>query len=221
MCGMKTNTLSIYIDRGKVNVTDNEIDIDAPRNKDFIQKRKDKMRGAKKAPAKKVVSKPKAKPNQVPDKKLVVEEAKPLPVKEKPQNKPDKKQREIEFENDGLYSLDKVKRGYEIDKLREEAELKRIQREKLQGILIPTELVKALLILHSKSISTAFHQAADNLLVEFSALKKLTTPETAKLRGIIISITNTAIINSIEQSKKGIGSIVDEYSETRNRGEKK
>lgn len=107
------------------------------------------------------------------------------------------------------------------DKLKKETEKLKIQIEKLNGILIPTELTKSVIIHLSRSFSTANKQAADGYLTEFSAVRALSSKETSELRGKIVAITNKALTDALEDCKKMIKNIVEEYTEVRTKGERK
>ena len=110
--------------------------------------------------------------------------------------------------------LDNEKKEKEIEKLK-------IQIAKLNGEVIPTELVKLVLIQNNKAQLVNFKQGADNLLIEFIAMKGLSSKEQAILKGKIIAIANTSNENAIKDSMKQIKNIINEYSSTRGRGEKK
>ena len=95
-----------------------------------------------------------------------------------------------------------------------------LKEEKMIGASIPTELVKMVFAQHSKSITSAFHTGADNFLMEISKTKGLNRNELAEMRGALILIINKAVDKSIEESKKSISNIVQEFSVKKEVGEK-
>lgn len=119
-----------------------------------------------------------------------------------------------------IAQLDKEKKQKELDKIEIETRILRIKEAKQKGELIPTDLVKPLFIQHTKSIVTAFHNAAESLISEFAKRKNLNLNEIAEIRKELISVVNTASENAKGESLKQVKNIQDEYSQKRERGER-
>lgn len=206
MCSMATNQLSVYVSRKKVVLSGEFIDTSIPQNRDFLKRRQEKY-GQKQPANPSQETKQPSKPNV---KEPVIESSAP----------------EIDFPDDddsgSSYAvLDKKEKALNIKKKREEIEILKVKKEKLHGVLIPTDLVKVLMAQHYKSVSTAFQHASDNLIMEMSKKKKLNRNEVAELRGHLVKIINKAVNDSIDDSKDNIKNIVSEYSERRGVGERK
>lgn len=120
-----------------------------------------------------------------------------------------------------LVKLQVIEKKINIRKTQKDTEKVQLQIDKLNGILIPTELVKMLFVHFSKEVQTAFHQAAENILVDISTTKQLTAKETATLRAKLITITNKATEAGVKNAKTGIANIIDEFSQSRGKGERK
>lgn len=192
--GVTTSDLSNYLKRGKVILSGEFIDDTIEPNKTFLEKRREKNKTKE---------------------QVAPEIMQPLALQMPPQiNKPTTKAI-------SQYDLEKRKLELENEKKEKEIEKLKIQIEKLNGILIPTDLSKMVIVQLSKSLSNAFKQAADNLLIEFSSVKNLSSKETATLRGTLVGITNKAVETGLLESKKMIRNIVNEYSDTRGKGERK
>lgn len=118
------------------------------------------------------------------------------------------------------YALSKQQQQMQIKKLTEEVDILKIKKEKMQGEVIPTELVKMVIVQHSKSIVSEFYNASDSLLMKISKIKGLNRNEVAELRGELVGVINIAVNDSIVNSKKMIKNIVNEYATKRGRGER-
>lgn len=196
LCFCTTSDLATYRRRGKIVLSGEFYDDTNEVNKAFVEYRK------KFAPN--VVE-------ELPAPKIeAVENKEQVPKIDKPTGK-----------TTDFTELERIKLQLDNEKKEKEIEKLNIQVGKLNGILIPTDLAKLVIVQISKSMSTAFKQAADNLLVEFAATKNLSSKESADMRTKIVAITNTSVENALNESKKMIKNIVNEYSDTRGKGERK
>lgn len=203
-CGITTKDLSNYIKRGKVVVANETIDSTSHVNKYFIEKRKefnDKKNGLQ--------SSPEEKKN-----------------KKSFENKNSEAQSKFDFpKNDHTnttenYQLDTKLKSQDLEKSNIQILLLKAKLEKISGDSIPTELVKNLILTHSKSITIAFQNAADNLLMKIAKKKGLDRLEMADMRVEMVDIINTSVNDSIEESKKTVRNIVAEYSQKKEQGER-
>ncbi len=201
VCGLTPGNLYNYIKRGKVIVdaeTD-EIDVSLPTNKHFLEKRKARIE-ANKVAEYEGERPPAAKINGV----TIV---------------PNPEGTDKHVKKDSLFNLEMDQKTLNLEKAKEEIELLKLKKEKAQGIVIPTDQVKMIFAQHSKSVTVAFYNGADNLLMKIAKMKGLNRNELAEIRGELIDIINLAVKESIEESKKGIRNIVMEYSEKKGVGE--
>lgn len=108
----------------------------------------------------------------------------------------------------------------QLEKTENEIALQRERLQKIQGESVPTELVKALITQHTKSITVEFRNAADNLLMEISARHSISSEEMGALRAKLIEIINKAVNASVDETKTGLKLLVDEYSVKKGVGER-
>jgi len=118
------------------------------------------------------------------------------------------------------FDLETSKKALDIEKTSEEIEILKIKKQKLQGEVIPTELVKVIFKQHSASITTSFKNGIENLILELSKSKNMTRTEVAEIRFRMTDIINEAVLESIGMSKKMIKNIIAEYSEKKDVGER-
>lgn len=122
--------------------------------------------------------------------------------------------------NDAISQLIKQKEQYQLEKIQEEIKLLKARNEKISGETIPTELVSAVFSQFGKSTVVSFLNAAEDLLVNVSAMKQLSREEYAKLKGELKRIVNNAAAEAIKTAKAQVENIVGEYSQRKGRGEK-
>lgn len=120
-----------------------------------------------------------------------------------------------------LVEMEKKKKQLEIDKLEQDLRLNRIRELKLTGEVVPTDQIQNLFTQHTKSIINRFHQAGDNLITEISKKKSLSPDEVAELRFELVNIINKSTMDAIQDSLKQVDYIQQEYSQKRERGERK
>lgn len=195
--------LSTYIKRKKVIPnSNNEIDTSLQINQDFLDKcislHEQKLQNVSEV-KNKSISKPRE-PKTIPS---------PSKVKSRVISDEDKKIEEGAVKS---YNLERYKKQLEIESLESENKIKKIKLDKLNGVVIPTELVMIMFGHHSKSITTAFQQAAENFIVLMVQSYGVDKKTQAKIRGDLIAVINKSIKESLEISRNGIENIVDEYA---------
>ena len=210
LCGIQHAYLTMNVKRNKVILnTNDEIDTSLQINHDFLTKQVAKLK--KKALDASIEPDQEKEPEN--ENKKIPQPNAPTPnapkVKKRPKRKDDE---EIEKEALASYNLDRYKKQLEIESLENSNKIAQIKLDKLNGVLIPTDLVMVLFGQHSKSLTTAFHQASENFVVEMSAAYGVKKVDTARMRGELITIVNKAIKDSLEISRSGINNIVDEYA---------
>lgn len=186
-CGMTQGNLSNYIQRGKVILEDNGlVDDQHPDNVLFASKRVGKT--SKLKPMKTAKGKKgKFTPNTDRDKKL-----------------------------GERMKLESLKKTTEVERMQHEIALKELQFAKMSGKVIPTELVKRLFAQHFKSMTMAFKQAADLLLVEFGKKAKMNRNDIAEMKGALVTVINRAVEDGTKATGKTLASIVTEHSQQKN-----
>ena len=221
-CGIESRQLSIYIKRNKVLVSDGDmIDISNDTNNAFYEKRKHKSKLAKDLPTVELKNVPTKKEKEV-------------------------KQNVIELENDNFDSIansdisdnvgisngdEEIEESYaDLEKrkvylgnklLEERIEIERVKKDKLHGLVVPTQLVGVVFTQHSKNIASEFKNGADDWIIRIEKKLNLSREEVASLRGGLVDVINKSVKKSVETSKKQIYSIVRQYKEVRSKGERK
>lgn len=120
-----------------------------------------------------------------------------------------------------LTSLQTLQKRLDAAKTKKDIEKLQLQIDKLNGILIPTEPTVAVVIHVVKEFQTAFKHSGDNLITEFAVKFGLTSEEKAEFRTALINTINKATEEGIKSAKNGIGNIVNDYSQSRGKGERK
>lgn len=216
LCGVTPVYVNQYVARKKIILNESgEIDTAFPMNAAFYEARKGSLpqqQEVKKEVAQQ--SKEKVKPKKLPQTIYVPEVPKAKSGKHN-MNSEEIEKMTTNFEMDNaLKRLEMEKKELEVEKLK-------IQNAKLNGEVIPTDLVKMIFAQHFKSVTTAFHQGADNFITEITKRLDLKRDEMVRLRKELVEIINQAVNDSIEDSKGSIDNIQEEYSQTRGVGERK
>lgn len=215
-CGMSDTAFRQYIKRLKVSVNfDNKIDTSETINKEFLEKWKKKKTEKAGRPIPQV------------ERDDDVQYAREVKVK---QIEPEGGQEEIGqldlFSEDELkklpqWALEKIQRVVMIQKSAEERDLLKIKKDKIHGVVIPTELVKNLFAQHNKSVLVEFSNSVDIIVTKFSKKMKLTNEQQTDIRRDLIYEINLASNKAIDQTKKDLKTVIKQSTEARAKGEKK
>lgn len=117
-------------------------------------------------------------------------------------------------------AMDLEKEMLEIEKLKETNRYLRTKADKAEGLVIPTDLVKSLLLQHSKSIANNFKQALEESITLMAAKFGASSEDMQSARKGVLEKLNAAIEGSVQETKKEIQNIVNEYSAVKGIGEK-
>ena len=197
---IEDKNITVYLLRRKLVLNaSGEIDDADPVNFMFLQKRMSKLE-------RKVVGNP-------PKKKE--EKAKPEPAK-KPQNEEISRQNTNRNE---LLEMDKEKGKLDLNQRRNVIQMQELELAKKRGELIPTEIVRKLVIQQSEGTKIAYTEACENLIVILSQKKQMTSDEVSDIRKQFMAIVNSAIDTSIEITKRNMVEIVKEFSQKRGVGQ--
>ena len=119
-----------------------------------------------------------------------------------------------------LYHLDIQKKELDIQKTSEEIELLKKKKKKMEGELIPTDLVTELLKLHFTSATNQFKNSIENILTEWTKRKDFTREELAELRGHLTGELNNSITKSVKESQLNLNKVLEEFSLRKGVGER-
>ena len=126
-------------------------------------------------------------------------------------------QQKISFEEKQIIDLDHRKRIAETEAKERESELKRIQLEKIAGNLMPVELVEKILVINIQSIFKNFESEMENLARVYVPDRDLLAQAISDQKELLSKI----IAKTKEDSSVEIENAINEYQETRSRGERK
>lgn len=229
LCGIKTKDLSVYIMRSKVIVgSDGLIDDKNEHNIAFMANRGRKPKKAvvprtkrvlKNKRASKLMTKATIKPvakavtKPVQKEKPIKQQKEDKPIVETPKPKPEPEiDPKLAAEILERAELDKAKLKADLHKKVLDADIAKINKEKLQGLLIPTDLVISVVKLQADSLKVAYHAAAEHLILIIGQRKKLNSKDIADIRRDLTGTINKAVDVGASESHKGIKKIVKEYS---------
>lgn len=222
LCRTTTAVVTTNINRGKIVLFDKKIDSENRINKAFF----DKYHAKAEAELKKKNKAPEKTTEQLYDE--VVEK---VPSKVKFKKAKDKLKAQAEKEaarqkaiEEGEEIMDWEKRKKIADALLQErkAEKEQLALEKLAGKLIPTDLAFNIIRIHNQSIFATFQNDTENLASKYCDI--LAAGDRKKLSKIMDEIShaiNDSIKRAEEVAMSGIENAIEEYSDTRNRGERK
>jgi hypothetical protein len=208
-CGVNTNYINTYIGRGKIILSGEFIDDTILQNQDFLKKMQEKK-------AKKTAEPPpKTTPTPI---EIVPEDPDFSLLTDKRSNKatPSKQTRS---NHSGKYDLEQRKLEIEIEKREQEVEKLKTYNAKQAGELVPIDLVTQLVKVHNQSILSTQETTIEHVLIMFSGDFKLTDAQTADIRGKLKRLLNEGLDKAIENTKRSIISIVEEFSSVRGVGD--
>lgn len=127
-------------------------------------------------------------------------------------------------EDDGIPDLiksTKLLKHLDTKKREREIQLLQLREEKLKGQMVPSDLIQPVILQHNQSMITEFKNAGDNFLRVFSQKKSMSGEEMAEVKGEFTRIINQAVTNATEMSIKSIEAIINNFAETRTKGERR
>lgn len=203
MCGMTTGNLSNMVTRGKVVYSGDYIDDSIDPNKSFLCMRKELAVNPKKK------------------KEVESKTERPAPVV-KPSVIHNNKVPKVATVNVGgaIYDLNAKKIQTQIDKMNMEMEKLRLNNSKFMGEVIPSGLIKPMILQHNQSILTESKNTIDNIIMIIAKKKDLSSAEVAEIKSKYLFEVNEMIKKSTQLTVKSINNVINEFSEKRNVGER-
>lgn len=195
LVGMPTGRLTIYHNRGKIVISNKTVDTSIDKNAAFLEKHRLKKEEKEVQPD---VKKEKASSS--------------TNQNDAPLADPNPDQKYSESERQLKY-LDTLKRKMEIEKIE-------IENAKKRGEVIPSALLKPVILQHNQSIVTQFKIAVDDLIRIFGTVMGLNTNDIAEIRGKCYTAINEAVDKASENTVNSIKTIIIEYSNKRGVGER-
>lgn len=209
--GVPTNQISVYIkralDKGAINLTGELLDDAKPDNKfwldKYISKKKVKDPAVQKADQAKVKTE-KLKPDDS-------TEPNPKATSKKEKTKP---------ATNNYHQLEAEKSAAQKEKIELESEKLRITIRKLRGEVLPTDVIKPLILQQNQSILSESKNTIADIIRIIGKKKSLTATEKAEITTQYISALNEMIKKATAITVKSLNSIINEYSERRGIGER-
>lgn len=201
LTGKSPGYISQYISRGKIIKSGKFIDSNVRENADFMLKW-----GAKDGDP------PVAKPAEEKKKSAapVITIAAPVRTKQPP----DISSEPPAADSGGQYQMDLNKKEADLEYKEAQTRILMLKEAQLRGEQIPTELVKDMISLLSKSIISSYKESADAILIDISHRTKMSSENTAALKGKLITAINTAHDKAISEAIKRVKTIEDELKVT-------
>ena len=201
--GVSNSYVQVNIERGKLALNDQQmIDISEPLNAIFLQNAE---ATGKTFDINRVTTSEKSKLIK-PTREVVQEEVFEKPIKTKSTKNAD---------------LVEKKFKYEVEKLGHETKIKELQKQKLEGSLVPVDAAENLFMFVIETFHNTYKQEIQSLTDIFKNTLDIPHAKYVEIKkdidSALISIKETAK----ENVKHGIENLVYEYQEVRGRGEKK
>lgn len=206
LCGCTTGNLTNYIKRGKVVLSGDYVDDDYPLNRDFLEHRRGKTLAKSN---KKDTVKPKIKAPVPPD---------PDPIGNI--IPPDDDDDDLQEGDQSTGTLIKAKLKAEILKKHREIALLKLREDKLNGEIIPIDVIKDLFAQHNKSIAVQVKNTIENIITMFAKTANLNVNQIAELRGRALQEINTGVDKAIYETRKSLKKIRDMHSQKKEIGER-
>lgn len=191
--------LSTYIGRKKIILSGEFIDDTVQANADWIRKRKEKLGKKVQLPS---METPKA----------------DLFTAETTKNTPNTSNNTPPGQTN--YDLDNEIKQLEAEKKRQDIENMRLKNEKLQGKLMPTDLVKVLFSEYTQSNTTSFMENVNVFLQKLFLKKDFSKEEQAQVRGDVKDMVNNSINAAVDATEKKLENILKEFQNKKDVGER-
>ena len=118
------------------------------------------------------------------------------------------------------FALSEELKKHQIEKLKVDTRIQELKEEKIRGEVVPIDLIKQVFITHNQSILTANKDFIDSLLLDFQAETRLSSEQSAKLRGKIVQGLNTNVNRAVDATKRNMSSIIEQHSIKKEVGER-
>jgi hypothetical protein len=217
--GAVNATVTMAVNRKKlIPEPDGKINIEHPVNKNWIDKYL--LEKGRTFDLNRIYDKGEIKPPSEPTKKK--------PKKKKPKKEKVKKESSSVTDasangstDDDVLTLAAREQELKVDKLEAEVKLKNLEVEKKEGLLIPTDAVKSVMIFIIETFRSTFIQDMNNIANIYTQMLGANQQQFVEVRKRIAECVKDITEQAKENAITGVEGIVEEYSETRGRGERK
>lgn len=202
LCGLSTGNLSNYAKRGKIIYSGDYIDDTLDLNASFLAMRQGNF------PKDKIKEK---------EEKPIVEVKKNNTIALNHQNTGPNTA--IDQASNAILQLNTQKIETQISKMKMEMEKLRLQNSKFMGEVVPTGLIKPVILQHNQSILTESKNTIDNILRIFAKKHSLDAVEVAEIKSQYIPELNNMIKKASFLTIKAVNNIINDFSEQKGVGE--
>jgi hypothetical protein len=150
-------------------------------------------------------------------KMTVVAEEKPEKVESKPKKAERPERTEMSDQFREKMSVETNLKKIQTERAEAESELLKIKKDRINGQLLPTVMIKPLFQRHFQSIIMEFQHTVNALITDISVKTKLNPNVQAELRRKAISDINLAVDRAIFHTEREIKDIASEYTKSKNR----
>ena len=213
-CGMKTNMLSVYIKRNKVIVrSDNLIDDTNDTNISFYRMQSVHLLSDKEEQE---IIEHISKNHNTPTENAIAK----ISRRKVESNEPTE---DNEEEESGVPSFAKsttLLKYLDTKKREEEIALLKLRKQKIEGEVIPAELVGPVLLQQNQNVMVEMKNAFEEVLRIIAKKHDLNLQDVANYRKMVTNSINDSVSKASISTKKAVISIVNDYAEKRGVGEK-
>lgn len=111
------------------------------------------------------------------------------------------------------FDVETAKKKAEVQRLSREVAMQDMKLHKLMGRYIPSDLVRSAFTQLFRSMTVTLKFELDTFILSLHKRKGLSQNDIAEIRGEMVTMMNRAINGAVDDSKKKVGEIVDEYSQ--------
>ena len=111
-----------------------------------------------------------------------------------------------------IAKLDRQKKELDIEIKREDLQKKQLEKRKLQGEMVPTDLIGSLFKLQGSSFQKTYKSQGENLLNELFHRAKVDPAIASEFKSRFVDMINEAHADGIAASKKSLLAVVKEQS---------
>lgn len=212
MCGCSDQTIYSNVRRGNLVLDGKKIDTDHPTNRNFLLQKErggiktnQALKSVKKIEKHTQTDRNPRKTKALFSKKEKQETPKKPKIKTKEEREAIRKaEMEIEF------TLQKKELDREIAK--EKLMTERVKRMKMEGELLPKDLVQNIFKTHIKNFQKTFHGASEQMIIDLGKTFGVETDKMSRGKDMLVKAINAASEKARQQTRNDLLNLVEEYS---------
>lgn len=103
------------------------------------------------------------------------------------------------------------KEELELRKLEEELAIKKITRQKMDGDVIPIDLVGAMVKAHSREMHQQYFYSAEIIVTDFAKKYNVSKSDVAKMKGELVAVINSGIEKGRKNMLRNLTALIKDY----------